>query len=222
MSENMLVEDCLLINCCVVKKDCNKFTFIFILRTWWKISNSIFKHETEIIPIFEKWSFSVHSTCGWCSGLSGVVGRETGVAAGDGAAGGIPGDAVMGEGVLGTPWCWAAVAAAGEVFGGARLAGCLDLADGDLLGLRRLGGCSPSAVCVFLRRGAVFLVGVVPGVIGPPPAAAAERRWWWCWSGPFCMKDGMAKVGGGGAVSTPTQKSRISSYQSGVNPVRTS
>ena len=62
---------------------------------------------------------------------------------------------------------------------------------------------------VFLRRGAVFLVGVEPGVMGAPPAAA--RRWSTAPWPPFCMKEGMANVGGGGAVSTPTQKSLISS-----------
>ena len=73
--------------------------------------------------------------------------------------------------------------------------------------------------CVLLRRGAVFLVGVEPGVMG---AAEASRwsTWLWPWPwpwppwppwAPFCMKEGIAKVGGGGAVSTPTQKSRISS-----------
>ena len=67
--------------------------------------------------------------------------------------------------------------------------------------------------CVLLRRGAVFLVGVEPGVMG---AADASRWSTWLWPpwpewAPFCMKEGMAKVGGGGAVSTPTQKSRISS-----------
>ena len=65
--------------------------------------------------------------------------------------------------------------------------------------------------CVLLRRGAVFLVGVEPGVMGAAEASRWSTWLWPPWPAPFCMKEGIAKVGGGGAVSTPTQKSRISS-----------